>query len=161
MAMRKVIEASSLGISEDLGISKGLGISEDLAGSETGWISEAAPIEGASGHEIPPGFRHFLEVPPTFATFHGLWDRPADRAGTSAESSRPDEPIVAADGCQAAMAGARRCLDRKLGKPVHSLGLHLSAAVRGPRSRALRDTALGGGQPRCRDLECASHGSQA
>src|ERR1700720_1168509 len=63
MAMRKVIEASSLGISEDLGISKGLGISEDLAGSETGWISEAAPIEGASGHEIPPGFRHFLKSP--------------------------------------------------------------------------------------------------
>src|ERR1700731_4555137 len=63
MAMRKVIEASSLGSSEDLGISKGLGISEDLAGSETGWISEAAPIEGASGHEIPPGFRHFLKSP--------------------------------------------------------------------------------------------------
>src|ERR1700676_4605257 len=63
MAMRKVIEASSLGISEDLGISKGLGISEDLAGSETGWISEAAPIEGASGHEIPLGFRHFLKSP--------------------------------------------------------------------------------------------------
>src|ERR1700732_3470190 len=63
MAMREGIEASSLGISEDLGISKGLGISEDLAGSETGWISEAAPIEGASGHEIPPGFRHFLKSP--------------------------------------------------------------------------------------------------
>jgi hypothetical protein len=64
MAMRKVIEASSLEISEDLEVSKDLGISEDLGSSETAGISEAAPIEGpASSHEIPPGFRHFLKSP--------------------------------------------------------------------------------------------------
>ena len=125
-------------------------------------ISETVVTEGGIDREqTPPGFRHFPRDSQSLAALQGLRDRPAGRAGTCAQSARADESFVAADGCRIALACPRRRNDRTLGKPAPPFGLHLSAAIRGPRSGAHSDTAFGRRRPFRRHRECATRGAQA
>ena len=122
---------------------------------------DAAVIDDASRRQAPTGFRHFLSTSEGFAALQGLWDRPAGCAGAIAQTAGADEPSVPADGCQTAVARPCRHHHRMLGKPSSPLGIHLSAAIRRPRSGSYSDTAIGRRQPQCRHRERTSHGAQA
>src|SRR5262245_11266601 len=84
------------------------------------------PCPGRCGARFSPLPRHARRL----SALPRIWHRPAAIAGTCAEYPRTDAPPVAADGCGDCVARACRSVAAPLGKPGHSLGLHLSAAIR-------------------------------
>jgi hypothetical protein len=99
--------------------------------------------------------------PPSIATISRLRHRSPGFAGAPERSPGADEPPVSPHGCRDLLALAARQRARALGKPVDSLGLHLSAAIHRPRSGALRHTAVDLGKTGRRHRECASRAASA
>ena len=90
-------------------------------------IWQAAPVE-LSRSSSRDAFRvsAFPRYAECVAAIQGLWAGPARRPGTSAESPRVDEPVVAADGCRAELAQPSRQQRSNAGKTPISLRVTLT-----------------------------------